>query len=138
MSQAQLPQKGSVEYKLVSVKASEQEVLDLLVLLDTTKATGPDGIGPKLLYEAGRAIVPSLTKLLNLCFSSSKVPQMWKHANVMPLFKKGDPSELNNYRPISLLSCTSKIMERIVFKNVFNYMRDNGILSSHQSGFQIR
>ena len=104
--------------------------------LDTTKATGPDGIGPKLLYEAGRAIVPSLTKLLNLCFSSSKVPQMWKHANVMPLFKKGDPSELNNYRPVSLLSCTSKIMERIVFKNVFNYIRDNGILSSHQSGFQ--
>ena len=54
----------------------------------------------------------------------------------MPLFKKGDPSELNNYRPVSLLSCTSNIMERIVFKNVCNYMRDNGILSSHQSGFQ--
>ena len=54
----------------------------------------------------------------------------------MPLFKKGDPSELNNYRPVSLLSCTSKIMEQIVFKNVFNYMRDNDILSSHQSGFQ--
>ena len=68
VSQAQLPQKGNVEYKLVSVKASEQEVLDLLMSLDTTKATGPDGIGPKLLYEAGRAIVPSLTKLLNLCF----------------------------------------------------------------------
>ena len=136
VSQAQLPQKENVEYKLVSVKASEQEVLDLLMSLDTTKATGPDGIGPKLLYEAGRSIVPSLTKLLNLCFSSSKVPQMWKHANVMPLFKKGDPSELNNYRSVSLLSCTSKIMERIVFKNVFNYMRDNGILSSHQSGFQ--
>ena len=54
----------------------------------------------------------------------------------MPLFKKGDPSELNNYRPVSLLSCTSKTIERIVFKNVFNYMRDNGILSSRQSGFQ--
>ena len=136
VSHAQLPQKGSVDYKLVLVKASEQEVLDLLMSRDTTKATGSDGIGPKLLYEAGRAIVPSLTKLLNLCFSSSKVPQMWKHANVMSLFKKGDPSEINDYRPVSRLSCTSKIMERIVFKNVFNYMRDNGILSSHQSGFQ--
>ena len=61
---------------------------------------------------------------------------MWKHANVMPLFKKGDSSKLNNYRPVSLLSCTSKILERIVFKTVFNYLRDNNILTSHQSGFQ--
>ena len=61
---------------------------------------------------------------------------MWKHANVMPLFKKDDSSKLNNYRPVSLLSCTSKILERIVFKTVFNYLRDNNILTSHQSGFQ--
>ena len=61
---------------------------------------------------------------------------MWKHANVMPLFKKGDSSKWNNYRPVSLLSCTSKILERIVFKRVFNYLRDNNILTSHQSGFQ--
>ena len=47
----------------MSVKASEQEVLDLLMSLDTSKATGPDGIGPKLLYEAGPSIVPSLTRL---------------------------------------------------------------------------
>ena len=67
--------------------------------LDTSKATGPDGIGPKLLYEAGTSKVPSLTRLINLCYDSAQVPQMWKHANVMPLFKKGDTSELNNYRP---------------------------------------
>ena len=54
----------------------------------------------------------------------------------MPLFKKGDASELNNYRPVSLLPCTSKILERTVFKNVYNYLRDNHILSPHQSGFQ--
>ena len=52
------------------------------------------------------------------------------------LFKKGDSSKLNNYRPASLLSCTSKILERIIFKTVFNYLRDNNILTSHQSGFQ--
>ena len=61
---------------------------------------------------------------------------MWKHANVMLLFKIGDSSKLNNYRPVSLLFCTSKILECIVFKTVFNYLRDNNILSSHQSGFQ--
>ena len=135
-SNAQLPPEENFEAKLVSVKASEQEVLDLLMSLDTSKATGPDGIGPKLLHEAGPSIVPSLTRLINLCLDSAQVPQMWKHANVMPLFKKGDASELNNYRPVSLLPCTSKILERIVFKNVYNYLRDNHILSPHQSGFQ--
>ena len=135
-SNAQLPPGENFESKLVSVKASEQEVLDLLMSLDTSKATGPDGIGPKLLYEASTSIVPSLTRLINLCLDSAQVPQIWKHANVMPLFKKEDTSELNNYRPVSLLPCTSKILERIVFKNVYNYLRDNRILSLHQSGFQ--
>ena len=135
-SNAKLPEDSNFEIRLDSIVASEQEVLDLIKSLDTTKATGPDGIGPRLLYEAGYTIVPSLTKLINLCLSSAQVPQMWKHANVMPLFKKGDSSKLNNYRPVSLLSCTSKILERIVFKTVFNYLRDNNILTSHQSGFQ--
>ena len=61
---------------------------------------------------------------------------MWKLANVLPLFKKGDVTELNNYRPVSLLPCVSKILERIVFKNLFNYIRDNKLISPHQSGFQ--
>ena len=108
--------------------------LDLIKSLDTTKATGPDGIGPRLLYEAGYTIVPSLTKLINLCLSSAQVPQMWKHANVMPLFKKDDSSKLNNYRPVSLLSCTSKILERIVFKTVFKYLREQH--PHFSSGFQ--
>ena len=60
----------------MSVKASEQEVLDLLMSLDTSKATGHDGIGPKLLHEAGPSTAPSLTRLINLCLDSAQVPQM--------------------------------------------------------------
>ena len=85
-SNAKLPEDSNFEIRLDSIVASEQEVLDLIKSLDTTKATGPDGIGPRLLYEAGYTVVPSLTKLINLCSSSAQVPQMWKHANVMPLF----------------------------------------------------
>ena len=61
---------------------------------------------------------------------------MWKQANVLPLHKKGDKFVFNNYRPVSLLSCTSKLLEKIVFKNVYNYIRDNNILTPHQSGFR--
>jgi len=133
---AQLPPDNFPNPNLVSVNVREQEVLDLLKCIDTSKATGPDEISPKLLHEAGNTIVPSLTKMFNLCLSSCKVPQMWKFANVLPLHKKGDRASINNYRPVSLLSCTSKLLERIIFKNVYNYIRDSSILTPHQSGFQ--
>ena len=104
--------------------------------LDTSKATGPDGISPKMLYEAGHTIVSSLTRLINLSLSHAKVPSLWKKANVIPLFKKGKREDINNYRPVSLLSCTSKIFERVVFKHIFDYIRDHKLISKHQSGFQ--
>ena len=51
------------------------------------------------------------------------------------MYKKGDRSDINNYRPVSILPCVSKILERIVFKNVFNYFLDNKLITPHQSGF---
>jgi hypothetical protein len=137
-SNSELPDHEEDDFpnNLEFIEATEQEVHDLLKCIDTSKATGPDGISPKLLYEAGATIVSSLTKLINLSLSTCKVPKHWKLANVIPLFKKGEKNDCNNYRPVSLLSCVSKILERIVFKHFFNYLRDNGLLSKDQSGFQ--
>lgn len=56
-------------------------------------------------------------------------------AHVLPLFKKEDPSLSCNYRPVSLLSCVSKIIERFVFKNVYNYFHSNNLFYKHQAGF---
>ena len=90
----------------------------------------------KLLYEAGIEIVPSLTRLINLSLTLSQVPSKWKIANVIPIFKKGDKSDVNNYRPVSLLSCVSKILERVVFKHFYNHLLDSHFISPDQSGFQ--
>ena len=62
-------------------------------------------------------------------------PDEWKLANVLSLYKKDDKNSVNNYRPILLPSCRSKVMEKVVFKYTFNYIRDQGLLSSFQSGF---
>ena len=124
-----------IEDKFEIINASEQEVYELLISLDPQKATGPDGISPKLLKLAGWSVVPSLTKLINLSLSLGIVPQLWKQANVIPLHKKGDRSDINNYRPVSILSCPSKILEKIVFKNLFNYLNENHLITPHQSGF---
>ena len=132
-----IPQKLANDFpqNMSSISATEQDIFDLIKSLDTSKATGPDDISPKLLYEAGQSILPSSTKLINLSLSSSIVPDKWKLANVIPIFKKGDKSETNNYRPVSLLSCVSKLLERVVFKYLYNYIKDNGLLSPGQSGF---
>ena len=80
-------------------------------------------------------IAPSLHKLYRASFDKHKVPAIWKKANVTPIFKKGDKSDANNYRPVSLLSVPGKLLEKIVFKHIFNHLRDNAILSQWQSGF---
>ena len=60
---------------------------------------------------------------------------MWKRANVIPIFKKNDSSVHDNYRPVSLLSCVSKLFEQSVFKYVFNLLRDTKVISLRQSRF---
>jgi hypothetical protein len=79
--------------------------------------------------------VPSLTRLFNLSLSKCIFPQDWKKANVIPLFKKDDNTKPTNYRPVSLLSCISKIFEKAVFKHVYNFLRDHKLISLKQSGF---
>ena len=121
---------------LTAIHVIENKIYDILKCLDTNKATGPDGISPKVLKEAGVSIVPSLSRLIKMSLNLSKTPTLWKRAHVLPLFKKGIKADVNNYRPVSILCCASKILEKIIFKNVYNYFRDNNLLTPHQSGFQ--
>ena len=73
--------------------------------------------------------------MFNLFLSNSFVPYIYKQGNVSPIFKKSDPSDPNNYRPISLLSCVGKLMERCIFKHIYNFIINNNILTKFQSGF---
>jgi len=127
---------GSDVHVLEIIQVTEEEVLDQIKALKIGKATGPDNISAKILKEAGLTIVPSLTRLINICLSTSIVPDMWKKAHVIPIHKQGDRHIFSNYRPISLLSVVSKILEKVVFKHVYNYFYATDLLSSHQSGFR--
>ena len=88
-----------------------------------------------MLKETAYSIAPSFTRLLKLSLSTATVPKCWKQANVLPIFKNGDGSEFGNYRPVSLLNICSKVCEKVVFKYLFNFCRDNAVISIHQSGF---
>ena len=79
--------------------------------LKTNKSTGPDDIQPKLLKLASDSIVPSLLSLYQHSIERKTVLTSWKTARLTPIFKKDDEMDRGNYRPVSLLSVPSKILE---------------------------
>jgi hypothetical protein len=101
-----------------------------------SKATGPDRVSVKLMKAGAKAIAPSLAKLFNLCFSTASFPQIWKTAEVVPLFKGGDRPNVDNYRPISILPVISKIIERHVHNSLIKELQDRNLIYHLQSGFR--
>ncbi len=88
-----------------------------------------------MIQMAGDIIVPSLQRLFNLSLQKAVFPQLWKSANVAPMYTKNEKSIPDIYRPVSLLS-VSKLFEQCVFKYVFNFLRDTHAISIKQSGFK--
>ena len=82
--------------------------------LDVSKAMGPDGINPTVLKLCADCLFRPIHKLFTLCLSNSCIPSEWKTHCIIPIFKSGDRSSIKNYRPISLLCCVSKVLERLI------------------------
>jgi hypothetical protein len=76
-----------------------------------------------------------LSKIFNKSLSSGVFPDELKDAKITPIFKSGMRSEVNNYRPISVLSVIAKVFEKIVFNQFYEYI-SNDLLSTNQSGFR--
>ncbi|EDO32209.1 predicted protein, partial [Nematostella vectensis] len=83
--------------------------------LTKTKATGLDRIPARILRECSDLIAASLCLIFNRSIISGIFPDEWKSAKVTPLFKNGQRSDINNYRPISVTPIVAKIFERIVY-----------------------
>ena len=101
-----------------------------------SKATGLDNISVKIIRECADLISVSLCDLFNKSLVSGIFPDDWKCARVIPLFKQGEPSDLNNYRPISVISVIAKVFERIIYDQLYNFLTNEDIISNHQSGFR--
>ncbi len=119
-----------------NITITSSGVLKLLTEVKTNKSTGPDELAPRLLKECAREITPLITLLFNKSLSSSHVPADWKIANICPVFKKGCRNLPENYRPVSLTSVVSKLLEHIIFSNVSSHLEKHSILSPRQHGFR--
>ena len=115
---------------------SPQEVFKEINSLNLNKSPGLDGISAYFIKLASKIIAVPLSILCNLSFSEGIFPNCKKNATVIPLFKTGSKSELSNYRPISLLSRLSKVVEKLIYSKLINYLNKNSILHHNQYGFR--
>ena len=83
-------------------------------MIDTKKSAGPDNLDPYVLKIAAGIITEPMAHIFNLSLLTNSILSIWKSAYVLPLLKGGDPSDANNYRPISKLTILAKVYESLV------------------------
>ena len=76
-----------------------------------------------------------LAHFFNICFKKECFPNFLKSATLLPLYKNGDKTEPDHYNPISLLSCISKLFEKLIFKPISKFAAKNSLIDMHQFGF---
>lgn len=97
---------------------------------------GPDGISTKLLKLTSQYSAPLLSLIFQQSIDTGCVPDDWKSAFIIPIFKSGDSSLPSNYRPISLTSISCKLLEHIIHKHIITYLNENNLLLINQHGFR--
>ena len=108
----------------------------LLGNINPNKAKGPDEIHGRALKVCKNVIAPILTIIFQKSLTSGTIPSDWKHANVCPVYKKGDKHDPKNYRPISLTCICCKLCEHIIASSLMKHLEDSNILYAFQHGFR--
>lgn len=119
-----------------NIQITEEQVRKKLNELNVNKSPGPDLVHARILKEASSSIVKPLFLIYNQSIKLGKIPTAWKLASVTPVFKnKGSKNDVSNYRPISLTSIVSRIMESIIRDGLMEYIKEKNLLSPNQFGF---
>ena len=112
------------------------ELREAFKSLCSNKSPGVDEIDVYVVKKIFYIIEPILLYIFNLTFSTGTFPDAMKIARVTPIFKSGDKLDVSNFRPISVLPCFSKILEKLMYNRLYKYLTENNILYKKQFGFQ--
>ena len=118
------------------IEINRSGLFKLFLNINSKKADGPDNIPGTFLKICANELVDVYQILFQASLDQGIVPNDWKEANVVPLFKKGDKSKAENYRPISLTSISCKLLEHVVHSNIINFLEKFEVLDDAQHGFQ--
>ena len=122
--------------RIYQITIGNDEIISLIRNINPNKASGSDGISGKMLILCDDSVILPLKIIFKNILLISIYPGNWKSANVTPIFKKGDKQLITNYRPISLLPISGKILEKIIFNNHYSYLYANNLITKNQSGFR--
>ena len=117
---------------------TENELDEAFKSLKKNKAPGPDGLDVNIIISVYEVIKKPLLKIFNDSLLLGISPQSMKIAKVAPFYKPGKKNLMTNYGPISVLSCFSKILERIMYNRLYSYLNDNDLFFSKTVWFQRR
>ena len=120
---------------LENVIIESEEIKRILKGLDTTKAAVLDGINGRILRKSFESLSDALHIMFERSIRCSEIPEEWKVAFVVPIFKKGKRKEVDNYRPVSLTSLVVKIIGKFLKNQIQSYIDKNDILLDSQHCF---
>lgn len=112
------------------------DTLKLISEIKPSKSAGWDGIPPFLLKACANIIAEPLTHVINMSLQTGSFPDSLKHSSITPIFKKGNPTDIENYRPISILPAFSKVFEKAALKPLESFFENNRLLYNFQFGFR--
>ena len=112
------------------------EIINITRSLNNSKSHGHDRISVSFLKEIIHPLANPLSHIFNKSLSQGVFPDLFKIAKINPIFKKDNPHEIRNYRPISLLPSISKIFEKIVYNRLYEFINKHNLLTSNQYGFR--
>ena len=124
--------------QMTDIQINPEGVCSYLSRLKPHCASGPDNIPARFLKMAAAELTPAVSLLFSASLTQGILPQEWGHARVVPVFKKGDRSLPENYRPISLTSILCKALEHIIASNISTHLDNHQLLSDAQHGFRKR
>ena len=106
--------------------------------LDANKGPGIDNLDVKTMKAIANIISPHLCELFNLTINNGEYPDIFKTAKCVPIFKGNplDPYEPVNYRPISVLNCINKVLEKLLHDQIYDYLEKNELLPKFQFGYR--
>ena len=125
-----------IPYSFLIAPTNPKEICDIINALDEHKSSGPCSIPTKMLKLVRNELSLSFSDICNTSFKEGIFPDKYKIAKVIPSHKKGHTNDVNNYRPISLLSTFSKIMEKLMAVRLNTYLEQQEIIYPNQFGFR--
>ena len=124
-----------VQSSIFMQPVTESEIANIITAIRPKFSCGLDGVPPFIMRVSSGSVVPILTRLANLMLAKGVFPDGLKHARVVPVHKRGSRCVAGNYRPVSVLSCFSKVFERVIYGRLLTFFKSVNVISPFQYGF---